>query len=79
MGTCQDVVALDKRGYFVATLWPMAKSPRKRVKDEVVRMRISAEHKTALERAAAKAGEENLSVWLRKLALRAAGVLETPK
>jgi hypothetical protein len=43
-------------------------------KGEVVRMRISAEHKQALVDAATRDGLE-LSAWLRRLALRAAGVL----
>jgi hypothetical protein len=60
----------------------MAKSKDKRLaqpskvpKDAVVRMRISAEHKRALEDAAARDGLE-LSAWLRQLALRAAGVIQ---
>jgi hypothetical protein len=53
---------------------PIAKSP----KDDVVRMRISTEHKRALEDAALRDGLE-LSAWLRRLALRAAGVLEPLK
>jgi hypothetical protein len=56
----------------------MTKVKRKAVvkprKDDVVRMRIPAEHKQALIEAAAKDGLE-LSAWLRQLALRAAGVL----
>jgi hypothetical protein len=50
------------------------KAPVKQRKDEVVRMRIPAEHKQALIEAAARDGLE-LSAWLRQLALRAAGVL----
>jgi hypothetical protein len=50
------------------------KPPVKPRKDDVVRMRIPAEHKQALIEAAAKDGLE-LSAWLRQLALRAAGVL----
>jgi len=50
------------------------KPPVKARKDDVVRMRIPAEHKQALIEAAAKDGLE-LSAWLRQLALRAAGVL----
>jgi uncharacterized protein (DUF1778 family) len=46
----------------------------KPLKDEVVRMRISAEQKEALATAAAREGLE-LSTWLRQLALRAAGVI----
>lgn len=48
------------------------------LKDEVVRMRIPAEHKKALMDAAVKDGLE-LSAWLRQLALRAAGVLPGPE
>ncbi len=58
----------------------MAKGRRKTTekipKDDVVRMRISTEHKRALEVAAARDGLE-LSAWLRQLALRAAGVLSS--
>jgi uncharacterized protein (DUF1778 family) len=66
-------------GYVVATVGHMAgkrKSPQKGTKDEVVRMRITATEKAALEEAA-KADGLNLSVWLRRLALRAAGVIGT--
>jgi hypothetical protein len=56
----------------------MAKTPKKRqpkaLKSDVVRMRISTDHKRALEAAAARDGLE-LSAWLRRLALRQAGVL----
>jgi uncharacterized protein (DUF1778 family) len=56
----------------------MAKTPKRRppkaLKGDVVRMRISTEHKRALEEAAARDGLE-LSAWLRRLALREAGVL----
>jgi len=55
----------------------MAKSKAKRertVKDDVVRMRISASQKQALVEAAEREGLE-LSAWLRQLALRAAGLL----
>jgi len=71
-------------GYKEPILWPVdepSKADRpKRAggKNQVVRMRISAEHKKALEDAAARDGLE-LSVWLRQLALRAAGVLGTPQ
>jgi uncharacterized protein (DUF1778 family) len=47
-------------------------------KDSVVRMRVSADDKEALEKAADRAGLD-LSVWLRQLALREAGVLPVPK
>jgi hypothetical protein len=46
----------------------------KTTKDDVVRMRVSAEQKTAFVAAAGKEGLE-LSQWLRRLALRAAGLL----
>jgi uncharacterized protein (DUF1778 family) len=55
-------------------LWFVAKAPKKRVKDDVVRMRVTTEQKRALENAANRAGLE-LSAWLRQLALRAAGAL----
>ena len=59
----------------------MAKSPKrpaKGTKDDVVRMRVTAEQKQALMDAAARDGLE-LSAWLRQLALRAAGALPTRK
>jgi uncharacterized protein (DUF1778 family) len=60
----------------------MAKVPKKRAskdrKDEVVRMRVTADQKQVLADAAEKAGLE-LSQWLRQLALRAAGALREPK
>jgi uncharacterized protein (DUF1778 family) len=46
----------------------------KALKDEVVRMRVSAEQKQALTSAAERDGLE-LSAWLRQVGLRAAGVL----
>lgn len=46
----------------------------KAVKDDVVRMRVSGDQKTALVEAATRDGLE-LSQWLRQLALRAAGLL----
>jgi uncharacterized protein (DUF1778 family) len=46
----------------------------KPIKDEVIRMRISAEQKAALVAVAEREGLD-LSVWLRRVALRAAGVL----
>ena len=59
----------------------MAKSPKKRppkrVKDDVVRMRVTTEQKQALTDAANRAGLE-LSQWLRQTALRAAGALPEP-
>lgn len=51
-----------------------SKPAPKRVKDDVVRMRISADQKAALQAAAERDGLE-LSQWLRQVALRAAGVL----
>jgi uncharacterized protein (DUF1778 family) len=53
---------------------PAAKS----LKDDVVKMRVSAEDKQALTDAAKRDGLE-LSAWLRQLALRAAGVLPEAK
>ena len=72
--------------YITATLWRMVKSKRKAraasapkpLKDDVVRMRISAAQKKALTEAAEREGLE-LSAWLRQLALRAAGVLPEAK
>lgn len=48
------------------------------LKDDVVRMRISAAQKQALAEAAQREGLE-LSAWLRQLALRAAGILPEAK
>ena len=53
-----------------------ARRPKVR-KDEILRVRISAEQKQALIAAAEREGLE-LSTWLRQLALRAAGVLPGP-
>ncbi|HEV8238113.1 MAG TPA: hypothetical protein VGS57_01950 [Thermoanaerobaculia bacterium] len=50
----------------------------KALKDDVVRMRIQAEQKRALEAAAARDGLK-LSAWLRRLALRAADILPDAK
>lgn len=47
-------------------------------KDDVVRMRVTAEQKRALEETAAREGLD-VSAWLRQLALRAAGVLPGPR
>jgi uncharacterized protein (DUF1778 family) len=55
-----------------------ATSISKSLKDDVVRMRISAEQKKALTEAADRAGLE-LSAWLRQLSLREAGVLPKEK
>ena len=60
----------------------MAKSSKKRpakaLKDDVVRMRVSVDQKRVIEEAAARDGLE-VSSWLRRLALRAAGVLPDSK
>jgi len=50
----------------------------KPLKDDMVRMRVSAEQKQALTAAAERSGLE-LSAWLRQLALRAAGALPEAK
>jgi uncharacterized protein (DUF1778 family) len=50
----------------------------KPLKDDMVRMRVSAEQKRALAEAAERDGLE-LSAWLRQLALRAAGALPEAK
>jgi uncharacterized protein (DUF1778 family) len=50
----------------------------KRLKDDVVRMRVSTEQKQALTDAAERDGLE-LSAWLRQVGLRAAGVLPEAK
>lgn len=55
-----------------------AASISRSLKDDVVRMRISAQQKQALTAAAERDGLE-LSAWLRQLALRAAGVLPETK
>lgn len=55
----------------------MAKAPKKKpkgLKDDVVRMRVTAEQKDAITSAASRDGLE-VSAWLRQLALRAAGAL----
>ena len=51
-----------------------AQGAAKSTKDDVVRMRVSAEQKTAFVAAAEREGLE-LSQWLRVLALRAAGLI----
>jgi len=70
-------------GHAGATLWLVVRAKRKTkmavgmvrpLKNAVVRMRIPAEQKQALVEAAAREGLE-LSTWLRRLALRAAGLL----
>jgi uncharacterized protein (DUF1778 family) len=57
---------------------PPRKGTKKTTKDDVVRMRVTAEQKQALTDAADGAGLE-LSAWLRQLALRAAGALPGQK
>lgn len=57
---------------------PHIASASKPLKDDVVRMRISAEQKQALAAAAERDGLE-LSAWLRRLALREAGMLPEAK
>lgn len=53
----------------------MAKSKKsKPVKDDVIRMRVTSDQKSAIVEAAERDGLE-VSAWLRQLALRAAGVL----
>lgn len=80
---CQVWVAFLTCSYIAGTLWHMKKVsrkaargaiPMKALKDEVVRMRVSAEQKQALTSAAERDGLE-LSAWLRQVGLRAAGVL----
>jgi uncharacterized protein (DUF1778 family) len=52
--------------------------PVKTTKDDVIRMRVTAEQKRVIVAAAEREGLE-VSQWLRQLALRAAGVLPEPK
>jgi uncharacterized protein (DUF1778 family) len=54
------------------------KAPEKPKKDDVIRMRVSAEQKEAIVAAAERDGLE-LSQWLRRLALREAGALPGQK
>jgi uncharacterized protein (DUF1778 family) len=49
-------------------------STGKATKDDVMRMRVTAEQKRAIEDAAARDGLD-ASAWLRRLALREAGAL----
>jgi hypothetical protein len=68
---------LDKRkfcGYVVFTMSTRKKATGKPTKGDVVRMRVTAEQKRALEDAAARDGLD-VSAWLRRLALREAGAL----
>jgi uncharacterized protein (DUF1778 family) len=53
-----------------------AKGIEKPVKDDVIRVRLTSEQKSAIVAAAERDGLE-LSAWLRQLALRAAGALPT--
>ena len=83
---CRVQNSLLTCSYIKATLWHMPRTKRKArawsapkpLKDDVVRMRISAEQKHALTEAAERDGLE-LSAWLRRLALREAGVLPEAK
>jgi hypothetical protein len=65
-------------GYTRPTLWHMAKSKKKvtakPLKDAMVRFRVSTEQKQAFEEAAKRDGLE-VSAWIRRLALKEAGVL----
>jgi uncharacterized protein (DUF1778 family) len=49
-------------------------SDTKKLKNETVRMRVSPEHKQAMTSAAERDGLD-LSAWLRRVALKAAGAL----
>jgi hypothetical protein len=62
----------------MATRKKSTKAPAKTIKDEVVRMRIPGDQKAALEEFAASQ-ELSLSAWLRRLALREAGLLPSAK
>jgi len=79
VGRCQEVKHLTFR-HNVATLWSMGskrtstRATEKPTKTEIVRMRVSADEKRALEEAAARDGQ-TFSAWMRRLALREAGVL----
>jgi uncharacterized protein (DUF1778 family) len=50
----------------------------KPTKEDVVRMRVTGDQKAAMVAAAEREGLE-LSQWLRQLALRAAGLLPSPR
>jgi len=58
----------------MAKTTPKAARAAKSLKDEVVRMRIPAAQKDALVAAAEREGLD-LSTWLRRLALKAVGLL----
>jgi hypothetical protein len=69
-------------GYKCATVPIVAKASKKRrpkddTKDDVIRMRVTADQKRAISSAAERDGLE-VSQWLRQLALRAAGALPKP-
>lgn len=64
-------------------MWPMAKTrgkskakprPAKPLKDDMIRFRVTSEEKIGLEGAATRDGMD-LSTWIRRLALQAAGML----
>ena len=60
-------------GPIVATVGPMRRrKPKAARKEDVVRVRLTAEQKDALTRAAKKAGLD-VSGWIRSIALREAG------
>lgn len=60
-------------GPIVATVGPMRRrKPKAERKEDVVRVRLTAEQKDALTRAAKKAGLD-VSGWIRSIALREAG------
>jgi uncharacterized protein (DUF1778 family) len=54
------------------------RKPKTERKQETLRIRVTADQKKALTDAARRAGLD-LSTWLRVLALRAAGLLESEK
>jgi len=60
----------------MAKTTPRPTKAAKSLKDQVVRMRIPAAQKDALVAAAEREGLD-LSTWLRRLALRAVGLLPT--
>ena len=54
------------------------KKPKTERKEETLRIRVTADQKRAVVRAATAAGLD-VSTWLRILALRAVGLLESEK
>jgi uncharacterized protein (DUF1778 family) len=54
------------------------KKPETERKEETLRIRVTVDHKRAIVRTAEAAGLD-VSTWLRILALRAAGLLESEK